>query len=60
MEYRSFEVVVVRTIPKGWVWSVRHDDGDKAGTSYHREEAVKKAKRYIDDLLRRRAGASGP
>jgi hypothetical protein len=53
LEYRGFEFAVVRTIPKGWRWSVKRDHSDIAGTSYDREDAIKKAKQYIDNLLRR-------
>jgi hypothetical protein len=61
LEYRGFEVAVVRTIPKGWVWSVKQDHSDKVGHAYARDEAIKKAKQFIDNLLRRRrAGASAP
>ena len=55
MEHRGIEFAVVRTFPKGWLWSVRQDDGDKAGTSRDRDEAIEKAKRYFDYLIRHRA-----
>ena len=47
------EFKVVRTIPKGWVWSVKRDAVDKVGTSRERDDAIRKAKTYIDNLLRR-------
>jgi hypothetical protein len=53
LEYRGIEFAVVRTIPKGWVWSVKREHTDKAGNAYDREDAIRKAKRYIDNLLRR-------
>lgn len=58
VQYRGFEIAVVRTIPKGWVWSVKHDRGDKIGNAYDREEAIRKAKLFINNLLRRRAAAA--
>jgi hypothetical protein len=51
VQYRGFEIVVVRTIPKGWVWSVRSDHSDKVGHVYDRDEAIKKAKQFIDNFL---------
>jgi hypothetical protein len=62
VQYRGFEIVVVRTIPKGWVWSVKRDNSDKVGHAYDRDEAIKRAKRFIDNLLlrRQRAGGSAP
>jgi hypothetical protein len=61
LEYRGFEFVVVQTIPKGWRWSVKRDHSDKGGTSYDREDAIKRAKQFIDNFLRRqRAGGSAP
>jgi hypothetical protein len=60
VEYRGFEFAVLQTIPKGWRWSVKRDRRDGAGTSDDREDAIKQAKQYIDNLLRRRASASTP
>ena len=59
MEYRGIEYQVVQTIPKGWRWSVRRDHADKEGTSRDREDAIRKAKLYIDNLLRRRERPHG-
>ena len=52
MEYRGIEYTVVRTIPKGWVWSVRRGDKDAVGTSRDRDEAIKTAKQSIENYLR--------
>jgi hypothetical protein len=52
MEHRGVEFSVVRTIPKGWVWSVKRGNRDARGTSYDREEAIRKAKRFIENYLR--------
>ena len=46
------------TIPKGWRWSVRRDQIDRGGTCYNREDAIQKAKVFIDNLLRRDTRAS--
>jgi hypothetical protein len=58
MEYRGVEYVVVRTIPKGWRWSVKRDHNDKAGKSPDRETAVLLAQRFIDKMITAR-GMSG-
>jgi hypothetical protein len=55
MEHRGIEFAIVRTIPKGWRWSVKRHYGDKEGTCYDREDAIRKAKQFIDNLLRRQA-----
>jgi hypothetical protein len=55
MEYRGMEYAVVRTIPNGWRWFVRRDRKDRIGISYSREEAIARAKKFIDELVRRRA-----
>jgi hypothetical protein len=57
VEYRGFEFAVVRTIPRGWVWSVKRDQTDKGGNAHDREDAIKRAKQYIDNLLLRRRRA---
>jgi hypothetical protein len=48
-----------QTIQKGGRWSVRRDHADKEGTSCDREDAIRKAKLYIDNLLRRRERPHG-
>ena len=42
VEHRGMEFKVVRTIPKGWVWSVKRDAVDKIGTTRERDDAIKK------------------
>jgi len=58
MEHRGIEYTVLPTIPKGWRWSVRRDQIDRGGTCYNREDAIQKAKVFIDNLLRRDTRAS--
>lgn len=53
MEHRGVEYAILPTIPKGWRWSVRRGQSDRGGTCYNREDAVRKAKQYIENLLRR-------
>ena len=62
MEYRGVEYAVVRTIPKGWRWSVKRDHNDKVGKSPDRETAVRLAQMFIDTMIkaRDRPGASYP
>jgi hypothetical protein len=55
MEYRGVQYSVVRTITKGWRWSVKRDHHDKVGTSTDRETAISLARRFIDTLLKSRA-----
>jgi hypothetical protein len=57
LEYRGIEFAVVRTIPKGWVWSVKRDHGDIVGHAYDREDAIRKAKKSIENLLKRQTRA---
>ena len=58
MEHRGIEFSVVRTIPKGWAWSVKRGSRDMVGTSHHRDDAIKKAKQSIENYLRRIARAA--
>jgi hypothetical protein len=57
VEYRGIEYAILPTIPRGWRWSVKRNQTDRGGTCYNREDAVKKAKVYIENLLRREARA---
>ena len=55
MEYRGVEYSVVRSIlPGRWRWSVWRDNREKAGMSDTREEAIFRAKKFIDDLTKAR------
>jgi hypothetical protein len=56
MEYRGVEYQVVQTIPKGWRWSVRRDRTEKVGSASDRMEAVGKAHRFIDEMIKSRQG----
>ena len=62
MEYRGVEYAVVRTIPKGWRWSVKRDHNDKVGKSPDRETAVRLAQMFIDSMIKARgmAGEASP
>ena len=51
MEYRGVEYTVVRTIDKGWRWTVKCGDSEKAGTASNRASAIFRAQRYIDNQL---------
>jgi hypothetical protein len=54
MEYRGVEYAVVRTIQKGWRWSVKRDRNDKVGRSFDRQTAILSAERFIDKLIKTR------
>ena len=60
MEYRGVEFAVVRTIPKGWRWSVKRDHNDKVGKSPDRETAVWLAQMFIDRMIKARDGSAAP
>jgi plasmid stabilization system protein ParE len=52
MQYRGVEYMVVRTIPRGWRWSVKRENRtEKAGRCYSRTDGIALAKRYIDQLI---------
>jgi len=53
MEHRGVEYTLVRTIDKGWRWSVKRGRGDKTGSASDRERAIFRAKRFIDEMLSR-------
>ena len=55
MEYRGMEYAVVRTIPNGWRWFVRRERKDRVGLSYSREEAIARAKKFIDEIIQMQA-----
>ena len=58
MEYRGIEFKLVRTIaPSGWRWSVARGDREAVGTSTHRDDAIRRAHKTIDELLRQQARA---
>jgi hypothetical protein len=52
VEYRGVEYAVVRTIPNGWRWSIKRDDGERFGTSDNRDTAIARAKKSIDHLIK--------
>jgi hypothetical protein len=54
MEYRGVEYAVVRTIQKGWRWSVKRDGNDKVGRSFDQPTAILSAERFIDKLIKTR------
>jgi hypothetical protein len=51
MQHRGVEYQVVRTIVKSWRWSVKKDHTEKIGTTETREIAVRRAHRFIDEML---------
>jgi hypothetical protein len=55
MEYRGVEYAVVQTIRNEWRWSVKREHGEKVGTTVDRETAIKRAKRFINELIKKRA-----
>ena len=55
MNYRGIDFTVVQALsPKGWKWSVNLGGRDPGGTQYDRESALRRAKRYIDELIKKR------
>ena len=57
MNYRGIDFTVVQSLsPKGWKWSVNLGHKDAGGTQYmyDRESAVRRAKLYIDELIKKR------
>jgi hypothetical protein len=55
MDYRGIDFTVVQSLsPKGWKWSVSLGHKDAGGTQYDRESAVRRAKLYIDELIKKR------
>jgi len=65
MEYRGIEFKLVRTIaPAGWRWSVTRGDRETVGTCVHRDDAIRRAHKAIDELIRQRSrqefGQEGP
>jgi len=57
MEYRGFGYAVARSIsPTRWRWSVEHDSNKKVGLADSREEAIFRAQRFIDQLVRATTG----
>jgi hypothetical protein len=58
MEYRGVEYVVVRrSSPTGWRWSVKRERNEKAVNSHSRDGAIKLAEKYIDGMIKHRKGA---
>jgi hypothetical protein len=54
MNYRGTDFTVVQSLsPKGWKWSVNLGLKDAGGTQYDRESAVRRAKLYIDELIKK-------
>jgi hypothetical protein len=55
MNYRGVDFMVVQSLsPKGWKWFVNLGHREASGTQYDRERAISKAKKCIDDLIRKR------
>jgi hypothetical protein len=55
MEYRGVEYAVLQTICKQWRWSVARDSGDdRVGFCTNREDALARAKRVIDKIVKDR------
>jgi hypothetical protein len=55
MNYRGIDFTVVQALsPKGWKWSVSLGGRDPGGTQYDRESALRRAKLYIDELIKKR------
>jgi hypothetical protein len=55
MNYRGIDFKVVQALsPKGWKWSVNLSGRDAGGTQYDRESALRRAKLYIDELIKKR------
>jgi hypothetical protein len=52
VEYRGVEYAVVHTISKGWRRSVtRQNRNDKVGKAFARDDAIRSAKEFIDNLV---------
>jgi hypothetical protein len=55
MEYRGIHFAVLRTMsPNGWRWIVRRGPNDKTGFASHRDDAIRLAKKFIDELINSR------
>jgi hypothetical protein len=55
MDYRGVQYAVVRTMsPNGWRWFVRRGSTDKTGFATHRDDAIRLAKKVIDELIKSR------
>ena len=55
MTYRDMDFTVAQSLsPKGWKWSINLGHRDAGGTQYDRESAVRRAKLYIDELIKTR------
>jgi hypothetical protein len=60
MNYRGIDFAVVQALsPKGWKWSVNLGRRDAGGTQYDRESALRRAKQYIDELIKKRELTEG-
>ena len=55
MEYRGVEYEVVQTITNTWRWSVRRERTNKVGITADRATAVRRAQRFIDELVKVRS-----
>ena len=55
MNYREMEFAVVQSLsPKGWRWSINLGNREAGGTQFDRDSAIRRAKKYIDDLIEKR------
>jgi hypothetical protein len=53
MEYRGVQYAVVRTMsPNGWRWTVKRGHHDKSGSTPRQDEAIRLAKKFIDELIK--------
>jgi hypothetical protein len=55
MEYRGVEYMIVQTITNAWRWSVKRDIVDKTGIVLDRNDAITRAERFIDALIKARS-----
>jgi hypothetical protein len=55
MEYRGVQYAIVRTMaPNGWRWIIKRAPNDKTGVVSNRDDAVRLAKKFIDELIKYR------
>jgi hypothetical protein len=56
MQHRGIEFKVVKTRPSaGWMWVVEVGKTEKVvGTHYDRDGAIRRAKKFIDELVSKR------
>jgi len=57
MKHRGAEYKVIQTIVGGWRWSVKIGNREKIGGDFTRENAVRRAKQFIDAGFQKRSGS---